>query len=96
MRGPNGEEVDNVGVYLAVEPERRLVFTDAFTGGWTPSASPPFMVVELTFAPEGGGGLYRAVARHWTPEAKAQHMAMGFHDGWGRAAHQLDALALTL
>jgi uncharacterized protein YndB with AHSA1/START domain len=96
MRGPNGEEVDNVGVYLAVEPLRRLVFTDAFSGGFRPSASPPFMVVELTFSPDGEGCLYRAVARHWTSEAKDQHVAMGFHEGWGRAADQLDALALTL
>ena len=95
MLSPEGEEFPNLGVYLAVEPGRRLVFTDAFTEAWLPSER-PFLVAEVTFADEDGGTRYRAVARHWTAEARAEHEAMGFHDGWGKAADQLEALARTL
>lgn len=31
MNGPNGEVVENRGVYLEVVPNEKLVFTDAFT-----------------------------------------------------------------
>ncbi|MBL8953722.1 MAG: hypothetical protein JNK82_23305 [Myxococcaceae bacterium] len=33
---------------------------------------------------------------HWTAEAKKQHEAMGFAEGWGLCAKQLEALAKTL
>ena len=95
MEGPDGARVDNRGVYLAVEPGRRLVFTDAFTSAWVPSAK-PFMVAEVTFEPDGDATRYVARARHWTAEDKAAHEAMGFHAGWGVAADQLEAVARTL
>jgi uncharacterized protein YndB with AHSA1/START domain len=31
-----------------------------------------------------------------TTEAKAEHEEMGFHEGWGKAAEQLEALAKSL
>ncbi|HEY1878643.1 MAG TPA: SRPBCC domain-containing protein, partial [Caulobacteraceae bacterium] len=34
MRGPDGAEFPNRGVYLEVTPERRLVFTDAYVRAW--------------------------------------------------------------
>jgi len=34
-----------------------------------------------------------AVARHWNEEDKKSHEAMGFHDGWGKAADQLAQFA---
>lgn len=33
IRGPEGEAVPNVGCYLEMVPERRLVWTDALAGG---------------------------------------------------------------
>lgn len=96
MQGPNGEEVPNLGVYLAVQPLERLVFTDAFSSAWVP-AGKPFMVGEILLADAPGGGtLYTARAMHWSAEALQQHEAMGFHTGWGIAADQLEALAKTL
>ena len=95
MRSPEGKEFPNRGVYLAVEPGRRLVFTDAFTEAWLPSEK-PFFVAEVTFEDEGSGTRYRAVARHWTAEAREEHEKMGFHEGWNAAADQLEALARTL
>lgn len=96
MRGPDGAETPNPGVYLDVVPNKRLVFTDAFTEAWLPSAN-PFMVATLTFEPEGANQTrYVARVRHWTAEAKAQHEAMGFQQGWGIATDQLEAVARTL
>ena len=95
MRGPNGEEVPNPGVYLEVVPNKRLVFTDAFTEAWKPSDK-PFMTGILTFADEGEGTRYTATVRHWTIEDREVHAAMGFEQGWGIATDQLAALAATL
>ncbi|MBK8907339.1 MAG: SRPBCC family protein [Rhodospirillales bacterium] len=96
MRGPDGERFPNTGVFLEIVPNERLVSTDAFLPGWRPSER-AFMVAEVTFEDAGNGKtLYTARARHWTAEAKAEHEAMGFHDGWGKAADQLEALARTL
>lgn len=95
FRGPEGQEFPNAGVYLEVVPNEKLVFTDAYTEAWIPSAK-PFMTATITFADEGGKTRYTAVARHWTAEDKAQHERMGFHDGWGKATDQLEAFARTL
>jgi uncharacterized protein YndB with AHSA1/START domain len=95
MRSPEGQEFPNLGTYLAVEPERLLVFTDAYVGDWVP-AEKPFFTGILTFADEGGGTRYVARARHWTAEDLKRHEEMGFHEGWGKATDQLEALARTL
>jgi uncharacterized protein YndB with AHSA1/START domain len=96
MRGPEGEEHPNHGVYLEIVPGRRLVMTDAFTGGWVPSAR-AFLVIRVSFDPEGEGATrYRASALHWTLADKVEHEAMGFHAGWGKATDQLEELALAL
>ena len=45
-----------------------------------------------------GEGRTRYIARamHWNAETLKEHEAMGFHEGWGRAADQLEALAKSL
>ena len=40
--------------------------------------------------------LDRAVARHRSAETAKQHADMGFHDGWGTVATQLEAYAQGL
>jgi uncharacterized protein YndB with AHSA1/START domain len=95
FRGLEGQEFPNRGVYLEVVPDEKLVFTDAYTEAWVPSEK-PFMTAAVTFADEVGKTRYTAVVRHWSAEDKAQHEAMGFHDGWGKAADQLEALAQKL
>ena len=94
MRGPNGEEMPQEGVFLEVIPKQSIVFTDAFTEGWTPAG--PFMVGFMQFEAQGQQTRYRAGARHWTAEAKAQHEAMGFAEGWGKVAEQLEEVARRL
>lgn len=96
MHGPDGERVGNVGIFLAVEPMKRLVSTDAFLPGWIP-AEQAFMVADTAFADAGKCRTrYIARALHWTEEAMKGHEAMGFHEGWGMATNQLEALAKTL
>lgn len=96
MKDPDGNEYPNAGVFLEIEPNRKIVFTDAFTSGWMP-AGKPFMVAEVTFEDAGAGRTrYRAVARHWTEEATQEHVKMGFHEGWKATALQLEELAKTL
>lgn len=96
MRDPDGNDYPNAGVYLEVVPNERLVTTDAYTSAWEPSGR-PFMTVILTFEDAGRGRTkYTATARHWTLEARKEHEAMGFHEGWGQCADQLAELLKTL
>ncbi|WP_407519559.1 SRPBCC family protein [Methylobacterium oryzisoli] len=95
MRGPDGSEFPNRGVYLEVVENERLVFTDAYTAAWEPSDK-PFMTAIVTFADEAGGTRYTARARHWSAADREAHEAMGFHEGWGRCADQLAGLAARL
>jgi uncharacterized protein YndB with AHSA1/START domain len=96
MRGPDGDEFPNPGVILEVEPGRRLVFTDAYTSAWEPSAK-PFMTLALTFDEEGEGKTrYIARAKHSRVADREQHEEMGFHEGWGICADQLEELAKGL
>jgi uncharacterized protein YndB with AHSA1/START domain len=94
---PDGTEYPNEGCVLVVEPNRRLVFTECLSGGFRPIEKPMLpMTAEVTFAPDGDGTLYTAKALHASAETRDQHEKMGFHDGWGTAATQLEALARTL
>lgn len=92
----DGHVMENRGVYLEVVPQERLVFTDAYRVGWKP-APEPFMTAIVTFEDLGGGRTrYAAVARHRTADTAKAHAEMGFHDGWGTVATQLEAYARGL
>ena len=96
MRGPDGSEYPSRGVYLEVVPAKKLVFTDAFTSAWTPSAK-PFMTATITFDAIGDGQTrYTARALHWSAEDREAHETMGFHEGWGQCADQLATLVSSL
>jgi uncharacterized protein YndB with AHSA1/START domain len=91
MRSPDGADMPLRGVFLEVVPNRKIVFTDAFTEGWMPQEA--FMVATVTFEPEGEGTRYTARVRHWNEAALKRHEEMGFHEGWGIVAGQLAELA---
>ncbi|MGZ5901501.1 MAG: SRPBCC family protein [Reyranella sp.] len=95
MRGPDGKDLPNHGVYLEVVPNQRLVSTDAYTKAWEPSEK-PFMTLTLTFEDEGGKTRYTACVRHWTVADREAHEKMGFHQGWGICADQLTALVAKI
>lgn len=93
MYGPDGEVFPNNGVFLELEPGRKVVFTDAYTEGWIPNPD-AMMTAVITFEPQADGRtLYVARVGHPSVEKKAQHEQMGFHQGWGAVAEQLEAVA---
>jgi uncharacterized protein YndB with AHSA1/START domain len=95
MRDAAGHDFPNRSVYLEVVENERLVFTDAYTKAWEPSAK-PFMTVILTFEDEGGKTNYTARVLHWTAADRETHEKMGFYQGWGQCTDQLEALAAKL
>lgn len=90
MRSPEGQEHENVGCWLEIVENRRLVWTDALLPGWRPSGE-AFMTASILLEPSGRGTRYTAIARHADAEKRAQHEAMGFYTGWGAALDQLVA-----
>ena len=91
MRGPDGEEMPQEGIFLEWTEGKRFVTTDAVNCDFEPTG--PFMVGFWEIAPEGEGTRYTARARHWSEETMKQHAEMGFEEGWGKCAEQLAALA---
>jgi uncharacterized protein YndB with AHSA1/START domain len=95
MRGPDGKDLPNRGVYLEVVPNEKLVSTDAYVKAWEPSEK-PFMTLILTFEDEGGKTRYTARVRHWSVADREAHEKMGFHEGWGLCTDQLEALVAKI
>ena len=91
MRGPDGTEYPNEGVFLEVVEPERIVFTDAYTLGWVPTLE-PFMTAITTLEDEGGNTRYTSRARHWTIADREKHEKMGFHQGWASSLDRLVAL----
>ena len=77
--------------YLDVEAGRRIVFTNALTGGWRP-ADHPFITAIITLDDRPEGTAYRALVMHKSPEDRTMHQELGFYDGWGTVAAQLTRL----
>ncbi len=96
MVGPEGERLPNPGQYLEIIPNRRIVFSDAFTGDWKTKDGAPFFVGIVEFEPEGGKTRYTCTVRHWNEADMKKHEEMGFYTGWGIVADQLEALAKTI
>lgn len=95
MRLADGSEVEARGCVLLVDPERRLVFTDTMRQDFRP-AREPFFTADIHLADDGAKTIYTARAMHADPETAQRHKDMGFHDGWDRAATQLEAVARGL
>ena len=105
MEGPDGEGVSGgEGCFLEVLPQQRLTWTGALQAGFRPNPANgvscgedgPNMVFTaiITFADAGAGRTrYRTHVMHADPRGKDAHEKMGFHDGWGAAAAQLEELA---
>jgi uncharacterized protein YndB with AHSA1/START domain len=83
---PFGPHID--GCFLAVDHEKRIVFTDTLTGGWRPSKQ-PFMTAVISFRDHPKGTEYHAYAMHKSAADRKSHADMGFDDGWGTVADQL-------
>jgi uncharacterized protein YndB with AHSA1/START domain len=101
MRSPEGQEFPNVGCYLEVIRNEKLVWTTALAPGYRPSGPPSVEVAEcgvilftaiISFEPHGNGTKYIALAMHGEEQDRKKHEEMGFHDGWGKALDQLVAV----
>lgn len=93
MEGPDNARVDSKGVWLEVVPYSRLVFTDAFTEGFVPTAE-PFLTWCAEFVDESTEKTKMTWgARHRSNEDVKRHLEMGFEEGWNTAVDQLDDLA---
>jgi uncharacterized protein YndB with AHSA1/START domain len=97
MRGPDGGVSDNPGCFLAIEPEHRIVSTSTLLGGFRPAHNPWVPMTAIwTFADEAGGTRYTATALHADQAKRDEHAKMGFHEGWGICADQLEAYAIAM
>ena len=104
MVGPDGFDTGhgNPGCVLEVVDGERLVWTSALGPQYRPAEmgqgceSFPMTAV-VTFADAGDGKtLYRAVALHRNEADRDIHKKMGFDEGWGKCAEQLEELAQGL
>jgi uncharacterized protein YndB with AHSA1/START domain len=95
MRSPEGKDFPNTGCFLEVVPNERLVWTDALLPGYRPSEN-PFFTAMITFAPEGNGTRYTAIAIHRDEAGRKRHEEMGFYEGWGKCLDQLVAHVRTM
>jgi uncharacterized protein YndB with AHSA1/START domain len=96
MRSPEGQDFPNLGCYLEVVKNQRLVWTLLLEPGFRPAKRthhvPGFTAI-ITMEPHGKGGTkYAAIAMHQDAEDAKRHADMGFHEGWGITLDQLVAM----
>ncbi len=98
MHGPDGEVHGGDGMLLEVVPGERIVFTNALGKDWQPQAAQPVAIVGMFALADAPGGrtAYRASARHWTDADTKAHADMGFAEGWGICADQLEQVVARL
>ena len=98
MRGPEGEEFDNIGSYLVIEPKKKIVWTNALLPDFRPADASKlaegdfFMTAHVEFKANQSGTVLHALAQHSRKQDVEIHEKMGFRDGWTAAFRQLEAL----
>ena len=104
MVGPDGFDTGHgtPGCVLEVVEGKKLTWTSALGPDYRPNEmgegceSFPMTAI-VTFADAGNGKTaYKAVALHKDAKDRDQHEQMGFQDGWGTTARQLEEHAKTL
>ncbi len=101
MRSPEGQEFPNVGCYLEIVENEKLVWTDALLPGYRPvlkaeSGAGMLFTAVILLETHEKGTKYTAIAMHKDEADKKNHEEMGFHDGWGKGLDQLVALVKTI
>jgi uncharacterized protein YndB with AHSA1/START domain len=98
MRSPEGQEFPNIGCYLEVIENQKLVWTAALKPGYRPQSATgiPLFTAVILLEPHGAGTKYTAIAIHGDEESAKKHLDMGFHEGWGKALDQLVTLAKSM
>jgi len=81
-------------IFLAAEPEQRLVYTNALDSSWRPAQSFPVpMTAHISFREHAAGTEYRVLVRHGSAADRERHEELGFFDGWGTVTEALARLA---
>ena len=104
MQGPDGFDTGhgNAGCVLEVVDGRKLVWTSALGPGYRPAemgeGCESFPMTAIVTLEDAGHRktAYRAVALHRNEADKDMHEKMGFQDGWGTTATQLEEHARSL
>lgn len=99
MQSPEGQKFPNVGCYLEIVSNEKLVWTNALEPGYRPvnrpEVSPGHECAELLFTailtlePHKQGTRYHVLARHMDKDGRDRHEKMGFEEGWGTCLDQL-------
>lgn len=103
MRSPEGQTYPNIGCYLEIVENERLIWTNALAPEYRPNESPaacpgdPFyFTAVISLEPHGNGTKYSALVMHADAASCKRHEDMGFRDGWGAALDQLITLTKTM
>ena len=105
MQGPDGFDTGhgNAGCVLEVVEGKKLAWTSALGPSYRPAEMASTgcesfpMTAIVTFEDAGDGKTaYKAVALHANEADREKHEKMGFHDGWGTVAGQLEEFAQSL
>jgi len=104
MQGPDGFDTGHgtPGCVLEVVQNRKLSWTSALGPNYRPNEAGEGcdsfpMTAIVTFEDAGSGKTaYKAVALHKNEADRETHEKMGFHDGWGTVAGQLEEYAKGL
>jgi uncharacterized protein YndB with AHSA1/START domain len=104
MRSPEGQDSPNVGCYLEIVPNQKLVWTSALGPGYRPqikvsgtdSCEELYFTAVITLESQGAWTKYTTVVIHGDEASAKKHQEMGFFEGWGTTLDQLIALAKTL
>ncbi|MEN0061267.1 MAG: SRPBCC domain-containing protein [Myxococcota bacterium] len=92
MQSPEGEAMaGEPGCVLMALPNRLFAWTDGLGPGFQPK-SDSFFTAFVRLRPHHRGTRYQILVRHADADGRARHEAMGFHQGWGKAADQLATL----
>lgn len=105
MVGPDGFDTGhgNAGCVLEVVEGKKLAWTSALGPGYRPAemgerGCESFPMTAIVSFEDAGDGrtAYKAVALHKSAEDREKHEQMGFHEGWGTVAGQLEEFAKSL
>lgn len=103
MIGPDSFDSPVHGCFLEVAEREKLVWTTALLAGYRPAGEAPhgcgaFIFTAIVTLQDAGGGKtrYRAVALHKDQADRDTHARLGFHEGWGTCAAQLEQVAVGL
>lgn len=94
MESPEGQQFPNMGCFLEIIENKKLVWTSAMLPGFRPVKVPEngadmLFTGIILLEPHGSGAKYTAIAIHSSQEDCENHRKMGFHEGWGKALDQL-------